>query len=180
MNKIIVLILGAFIMVNTNAAQKEVCAEIQAIGMIAKYESFRSDWYRCSANKRTIGYGFTDSVLTKEELKLTSMTRQQADRILGREVRTILRQIKPLIKAELTETQRAVCVSLVWNIGLPNFKNSTFLKRINEHASDAEIIAGLKMWNKIRQKNKDTGKMELVVCEGLVNRRAREARAWLA
>ena len=164
-------------------------AEVKAIAVIAKFEGFSSNWYSCSAGVRTIGYGFTASVLTDAEKKLTSMNRATADRILGREVRKIQKQVRALVTRELTVGQEVALISFVYNFGLPKFKSSTLLKRINDGSSD-EVIAkefGRWVYGGLYKKDKNgqsvldaNGKKIPVPLKGLVKRRAVEVSYWRA
>ena len=192
MKKVIALLLiGGFMMgCDTNAAlTSDQQAEVKAVAKIAQFEGFRSDWYACSAGVRTIGYGFTKSVLTEAEQKLTKMDRKTADRILGREVRKIQKQVKGIVKGELTVGQQVALISFVYNFGLPKFKSSTLLKRINDGSSD-EVIAkefGRWVYGGLYKKDKNgqfvldaNGKKIPVPLKGLVRRRAAEVSYWRA
>ncbi len=143
-------------------------AEVKAIGLIAKFEGFRSSWYSCSAGIRTIGYGFTSSVLTDDEKKLVSMDRRTSDRILGREVRKIQKEVRALVTRKLTVDQEVALISFVYNLGLPRFKSSTLLKRINDGSNNAVISAEFNRWVY------GGGK----VITGLKNRRKTEVKYW--
>ena len=164
-------------------------AEVKAISKIAQFEGFRSDWYTCSGGVRTIGYGFTKSVLTEAEQKLTSIDRKTADRILGREVRKIQKQVKGLVKRELTVGQQVALISFVYNFGITKFKSSTLLKRINDGSSDDVIVKEFNRWvyGGLYKKDKNgsyvlgkDGKKIPVPLKGLVSRRQKESAFWMA
>ena len=145
-------------------------AEVKAISLVAKLEGFRSNWYNCSAGVQTIGYGFTKSVLTKEEQALKSMDRKTADRILGREIRKIQKDVRKLVTRKMTVDQEVAVISFVYNLGLPKFKSSTLLKRINDGSSNAVVSAEFNRWVY------GGGK----VITGLKNRRKTEVKYWCA
>lgn len=169
--KVIALLLMGGIMGCSNDAKAltpEQQAEVKAIGLIAKFEGFRSSWYSCSAGVRTIGYGFTSSVLTDDEKKLVSMDRRTSDRILGREVRKIQKEVRALVTRKLTVDQEVALISFVYNLGLPKFKSSTLLKRINDGSNNAVISAEFNRWVY------GGGK----VITGLKNRRKTEVKYW--
>ena len=137
-------------------------AELLAISLIAKYEGFRATVYVCPGGKKTIGYGFTDSTLIAKG----TITRQEADRLLGKEVRTRLAKLRKMVTG-LTPKQEAAAVSLMYNIGETAFTNSTFLKKLK--AKDmTSARSEIKRWNKSNGK-------ELA---GLTKRRNAEA-AWI-
>lgn len=176
MKVIALLLMGGIIMGCTDEthaaaeltpAQK---AEVKAIAVIAKFEGFRSSWYSCSAGVRTIGYGFTKAVLTDAEHKLSKMDRRTADRILGREVRKIQEEVRALVTRKLTVDQEVALISFVYNLGLPKFKSSTLLKRINDGSNNAVISAEFNRWVY------GGGK----VITGLKNRRKTEIKYWCA
>lgn len=175
MNKFIKMILVAAIaMGGMTMEAKELTdaqkAEVKAIALVAKLEGYRSYWYSCSAGVQTIGYGFTKSVLTKDEQALKSMDRKTADRILGREIRKIQKDVRKLVTRKMTVDQEVAVISFVYNLGLPKFKSSTLLKRINDGSSNAVVSAEFNRWVY------GGGK----VITGLKNRRKTEVKYWCA
>lgn len=173
MKVIALLLMGGIFMGCSNDAKAltpEQQAEVKAIGLIAKFEGFRSSWYSCSAGIRTIGYGFTASVLTDAEKKFDSMDRKTADKILGREVRKIQADIRKVVTKKMTVNQEVAVISFVYNLGLPKFKSSTLLKRINDGSNNAVISAEFNRWVY------GGGK----VITGLKNRRKTEIKYWCA
>lgn len=75
--------------------------------------------YRGQEKKKTIGYGFVG-------MNRKSMTCQEATLIL----RSKLNEIRKVIKEEkisLSSTQQSALVSLIYNIGIPAFKDSRLL-----------------------------------------------------
>ena len=145
-------------------------AEMKAIALVAKLEGFRSNWYKCSAGVKTIGYGFTASVLTKDEQKLSKMDRKTADRILGREIRKIQKEVRQVVTKKMTVDQEVAVISFVYNLGMPAFKSSTLLKRINDGSSNAVVSAEFNRWVYAGGK----------VVTGLQNRRKTEVKYWCA
>ena len=175
MNKFIkVILVAAIAMGGMTMEAKELTdaqkAEVKAIALVAKLEGYRSYWYNCSAGVQTIGYGFTKSVLTKDEQALKSMDRKTADRILGREIRKIQKDVRKLVTRKMTVDQEVAVISFVYNLGLPKFKSSTLLKRINDGSDSAVVVAELKKWVYASGK----------VSKGLKNRRETESKYWLA
>ena len=160
---ITLLLIGGMVIMpaDVNAATNE-SAEALAIRMIAKYEGFRSYVYTCPGGKSTIGYGFT----RKELVDKGTITRQEADKELGKEVRKRLVVIRKHCKG-LTPKQEAAVCSFMYNVGETAFLKSTFLKKlkINDFVGAREEI---KKWNKSGGK----------VLAGLTKRRNAEA-AWI-
>ena len=140
-------------------------AEVKAIALIAKFEGFRSSAYICPGGKDTIGYGFTDPELIKKG----SITRQEADRLLGIKVRAEIAWLNKQGLPAMTPSQKAALVSWCYNLGHGNFLKSTMLKRIKE----GNWIAAQKECNKWVFSNG-------IRLGGLVNRRAAESAMFLA
>ena len=157
--------------------------EVKAIALVAELDGYRSYGYNCSAGVQTNGYGCTKAVLTK------SMDRKTADRILGREIRKIQKEIKTLVTRKLTVDQEVALISFVYNLGLPKFKSSTLLKRINDGSSNAIVSAEFNRWvyGGLYKKDKngqfvlDANEKKIPVpLKGLVKRRAAEVSYWCA
>ena len=145
---------------------------LKATQLIKECEGFRPTVYRCQAGKATIGYGFTDKNLVAKG----KMTKDEANNILNVKVLKAGRRIRQLVgkDIELTDGQLAALISLYFNIGEGNFKDSTILKVIKSGRM-ADAPAAIRMWVKYTDKksgNKLTSK-------GLVIRRAREIKLWL-
>ena len=174
MKKVLAIVVTAIAMIGGNMAEAALTpaqqAEVRAIALVAKLEGFNANWYNCSAGVRTIGYGFTKAVLTDAEQKLSKMDRKTADRILGREVRKIQKEIRSLVTRKLTVDQEVALISFVYNLGLPKFKSSTLLKRINDGSDNAVVSAEFNRWVY------GGGK----VIAGLKNRRKTEVKYWCA
>ena len=85
---------------------------------IKKYEGLRLDQYVCPAGKPTIGYGHQ----TKSR---RTITKKQAEELLKQDLAPIEEHINSL-GIMLTQNQFDVVCSFAFNVGLHNFKNSTF------------------------------------------------------
>ena len=145
---------------------------LKATQLIKEGEGFRSKVYKCQAGKATIGYGFTDKNLVAKG----SMTKDEANNILNVKVIKAGRRIRQLVGKDvvLSDGQLAALVSLYFNIGEGNFKNSTILKVVRSNQmSDAP--SAIRMW--VKYTDKESGNK--LTSKGLVMRRAREIRIWL-
>ena len=172
MNKFIIMLMGGLLMVatgcdvkaaQTKANQANSNPELLAISMIAKYEGFSDKVYTCPGGHKTIGYGFTDADLVKKG----TITRAEADKVLGKKVRAELAFLREHVKG-LTPKQEAACVSWIYNLGRGNFLNSTFLKKLKARDfKAAQIECNKWVYAKGTKLN------------GLVKRRAAEAK-WLS
>jgi lysozyme len=75
----------------------------------------------------TIGYGHTGSDITMG----ISWTQEQADLQLLNDATSAGNQIKKCLSIDLNDNQFSALISLVFNIGIGNFKSSTLLKALN-------------------------------------------------
>ena len=96
------------------------------IAVIKKFEGLRLKSYKCPAGAQTIGYGHTENVFADSEI-----SELMADQILRKDLQKFENSIKKLVKVPLSQCQFDALVSLVFNIGATNFKNSTLLKYLN-------------------------------------------------
>lgn len=148
--------------------------------LIKDFESFKAMPYFCQAGKKTIGYGHV--ILPKEDSddglkfngKLLPITEATALELLARDCATVELPINAL-NLGLSQSQFDAVVSLTFNIGLQNLKNSTLLKLLLKGSKSA-ASAQFAVWNKARVLNQKTGQRELTVLPGLVRRRAAEAK----
>ena len=135
---------------------------IQAVDLIKKWEGCKLEAYLDGGGVPTIGYGHTKGVKLGDKI-----TQQQADAWLDEEVPEYFFGILSVTHVGLNPNQLAALTSLVYNIGLNAYKNSTLLKLLNE----GKILEAS---NQFERWNKDNGQ----VVVGLTNRRADEKRVF--
>jgi lysozyme len=99
------------------------------LDLIKQHEAFRAEPYLCPARKLTIGYGHV--ILPGE--KFTSITSQQAEELLCKDVALTEICINKYVKAPLTQNQFDALASFIFNIGRRNFLTSTMLKELNAY-----------------------------------------------
>ena len=137
--------------------------------IIKSFEGFSETAYLCPANRWTIGFGSTwdikGNAVTGSHLPVT---RDEAGRLLAREVRHVESGINKLIQAELTENMFSATASLVYNIGTGNFQRSTLRMKLNRGHYEAAADEFPK-WRKAGGR----------ILKGLVRRRARERQLFL-
>jgi|TARA_R100001510_G_C7577670_1_gene151818 lysozyme len=119
--------------------------------------------YRCPAGKWTIGYGVTKGV--RSGMK---QTKAEAEKALLDELLEHSKAIYRHVNVPLTQHQFDSLTSFVYNLGEPNFKSSTLLKKLNKGLYD-EVPEQLMRWNKARVDGK------LTPLRGLTRRRSAEA-----
>lgn len=138
------------------------------IELIKKWEGVRLKAYRCSAGILTVGYGHTSAAGAPQVKEGMTITKQDAEDILGRDLVKYEAAVQKALTRSPTQNQFDACVSLCFNIGPGAFAGSTLVRRFN--AGDAAGAAdAFRMWNKAGGR----------VVQGLVNRREDERALFL-
>lgn len=128
------------------------------LDLIKQFEGLYLKAYRCPAGVPTIGYGHTAGVAMGQ-----TITQQQADDYLRRDVRQFERAVERQVSVPLTQGQFDALVSFAFNLGEGALAQSTLLRLLN--AGDyAGAAAQFDRWNKAGGR----------VLPGLVRRRAAE------
>lgn len=128
------------------------------LDLIKQFEGLYLKAYRCPAGVPTIGYGHTAGVAMGQ-----TITQQQADDYLRRDVRQFERAVSRLVTVPLTQGQFDALVSFAFNLGDGALAQSTMLRLLN--AGDyTGAAAQFDRWNKAGGR----------VLPGLVRRRAAE------
>lgn len=142
--------------------------KVRDLDHIKKWEQLRLKAYMPTPHdKWTIGWGHTATahrgmVITEEE----------AEKLLREDLAWVRKTIRDLVDVPLSQKQYDALAGLIFNIGRPNFANSTVLRHLN--ASDYEGAAdAMMMWTKQRQNG------VLVELRGLVRRRKEEKEMFL-
>ena len=115
------------------------------INLVKTFESFFSKAYRCPAGVTTIGYGTIKYSNGKNVQLGETITKEQAEIELNREIEEKWNGIKGLILVPLNVNQQDALVSFAYNCGVQAFKNSTLLKKINANQLD-EVPNQLMKW----------------------------------
>ncbi len=128
------------------------------LDLIKQFEGLYLNAYRCPAGVPTIGYGHTAGVAMGQ-----TITQQQADEYLRRDVRQFERAVSRLVRVPLTQGQFDALVSFAFNLGEGALAQSTLLRLLND-GDHAGAAAQFDRWNKAGGR----------VLPGLVRRRAAE------
>lgn len=134
----------------------------QGINFIKGWEKLRLKAYKDSGGKWTIGYGHTKDVCFKDKI-----TEQEAEQFLKDDLFTREFYINSL-SLGFKQNQYDAIVSLVFNIGIGAFGNSTILKKIKRNPNDLDIAGEFVRWHR------DDG-MEVL---GLLRRRIDESKIY--
>lgn len=151
-------------------------ASKNCIDLIKQFEGLRLSPYLDGAGIPTIGYGSTryeDSACV--DIDDPAISEQEADSLLLNDLNQSANYLQNIIKVNLTQKQTDAILSLVYNIGIGNFKNSTLRKYLNKNDLQSAGNQFL-VWNERRDKK--TGK--LVIDNGLVKRRNTERDLFLS
>lgn len=123
----------------------------------------------------TIGYGSTYNYDKKRKVMIgDKITQKKAVDWLKKETKTIVPQIKALIKVPIKQNQLDSLTSFVYNVGIGAFRRSTLLRLLNSRAPKEQVAAEFDRWNKGMVNG------QLQVLPGLVRRRSEEKALFLA
>lgn len=139
----------------------------RCIDLIKEFEGFSDRPYLCPAKRWTIGYGATfypNGTIVKETDP--QITREKATEMLSLMVDKFSVQVDRLIKVEIKQNQFDALVSLAYNIGIGNFRNSTLLRKLNLKENVPLLCAEINKWNRANGK----------IMAGLTRRRNAEAK----
>jgi lysozyme len=137
------------------------------------------DPYLCPAKVWTIGWGHAIYDVNGKQVKElvnkklayslypNGITIEEAEILLKDDVRKFTIGVINLVKTPLNNNQICALISLSFNIGIDNFKGSTLLRLINSN-NLKDVPFQFSVWRKSNGK----------VLEGLVKRRAAEAKLW--
>lgn len=135
--------------------------------LLKKFEGCRLKAYRCPAGICTIGYGHTSAAGEPEVHDGMTITQQQAEEILKRDLVKYETAVFSMVQQPLNQRQFDTLVDFAYNAGVGALKTSTLLKKVNAAQFDA-VPAELMKWTK------GGGK----VLPGLVRRRQAESAWW--
>ena len=137
-------------------------APAAALELVRRFEGCRLEAYKCPGGVWTIGFGTTRDVIPGMRI-----TREEAERLLLRDLTDAAERIRPLVAVELTENQWAALASFAHNCGVGAFERS-MLRDIVNRGELAAVPNELMRWVK-------SGRRTL---PGLVARRRAEGLLW--
>ena len=140
--------------------------------LLKKFEGCKLTAYRCPAGVCTIGYGHTASAGAPPVKDGMTITQQQADDILSRDLVKFETAVYNMVQQPLNQNQFDVLVDFAYNAGAGALKSSTLLKKVNA-GNFNEVPAELMKWTK----GKIPGK-GMQVLPGLLRRRQAESAWW--
>jgi len=136
--------------------------------LLKSFEGKKLAAYKCPAGIWTIGYGHTSAAGAPDVKAGMTITAEEADEILARDLGKFEEAVEKAISVKVTENQFSAMVSLCYNIGPGAFAKSSVVRHHNEGHHEQAAAAFL-MWNK-------AGGKEL---PGLTRRREAEKKLYL-
>lgn len=138
------------------------------IQFIKKEEGEKLTAYRDSCGIATIGTGHTGRVNGHPLFPGMTITREESEQLLLADIAQVEKAINEKVKVSLSQNQYDALCSLVFNIGIQAFNNSTCLKKLN--AKDYQGAAeAMLLWKRAGQH-----------VEALLSRRKREVELFLS
>ncbi len=137
-------------------------------GLIKAFEGFRAEAAPLANGSWVIGYGHTVSAR-----KGTLINKADAADLLKWDVKRLEAPLCDLIYAPLSQNQFDALISLVFNIGLENFKYSKALRRLNE-GCPVDAASGFDTWRRAQLAE------QVIVVDALVRRRTAEKALFLS
>lgn len=135
------------------------------INLIKKWEKFKPNAYLCPAGVPTLGYGSTMWTDGRKVRLGQTVTLQDAEKLMA----YFLANVIHFIPDNVNQNQFDALCSLIYNIGVSNFRKSTLLKMVKENPDNEDIRDEFMKWT-LHRKNG-----QLIQSKGLKNRRTEEA-----
>ena len=139
------------------------------LDLVKRFEGLYTDAYICPAGVPTIGYGHTGNVELGQ-----SITPQEAENILQKDMQKFSVAVENTIKVELNDNQFSALVSFAFNCGASSLRVSTLCRKLNTGDYDC-VPSELSRW--VKATDPSTGKKRSLA--GLVKRRAAEGELFL-
>ena len=112
------------------------------LDLVKRFEGLYTDAYICPAGVPTIGYGHTGNVELGQ-----SITPQEAEDILQKDMQKFSVAVENTIKVELNDNQFSALVSFAFNCGASSLRVSTLCRKLNTGDYDC-VPSELSRWVK--------------------------------
>lgn len=99
----------------------------KGIDLIKEFEGTVLKVYKDAVGLPTIGIGH----LIKKGEVFTTLTQQQAEELLAKDLKQFEEGVSTSVKVALTQNQFDALVSFAFNLGIGNLNSSTLLKKLN-------------------------------------------------
>lgn len=118
------------------------------LDVIKKHEGVRNEPYKDTRGIDTIGVGH---VLLPHESGTTYWSDEVIDKVLKSDLQKCANEIKRSVKVPLNQNQFDALCSLIFNIGVGAFRNSTLLKYLNKNEKPENISSAWLAWSKQKE-----------------------------
>lgn len=118
----------------------------KGIDLIKSFEGFRQKMYLDSAGLPTIGYGTLIDEDSEQWLKTATITKDEGERILVKEMSNMEARMAKIIKSNLSQNQYDALCSFCYNLGVSALRRSTLLILINTNPNDPVIRIEFCKW----------------------------------
>lgn len=119
------------------------------LAFIKSWEGFEPQAYQDVAGVWTIGYGHTEGFKDGRFGDGSIVAEEDAEALLRKDIASREKSAAQSITVELQQYEFDALVSIIYNIGVGNFRRSTLLHCLNQGDRDGAAEAFL-MWNKAR------------------------------
>lgn len=167
------ILLLFYFMNKKNNSGEQMGIQKSTLDFISREEGREHRSYKDIAGLDTTGVGH---LIKPDEKHLIGkiLSENEIDALLKKDLQDTLNSVMSNVKVKMTQNMFDAIMSLVFNIGGSNFKNSTVLKYINSSQPADKIIPAWRSWNKITK----NGKKEM--SDSLTKRRDRELNLYLS
>lgn len=124
----IALAIMLFSMIFSSVMAAECNLTVPSVELVKILEGFSEEPYLDESGVLTIGYGWTNGVESNHRLD-----REDAEKLLVIALGYVNAKVNSYVEPELTDNQCIALHSLVYNIGIDAFHNSTLLKKLNNN-----------------------------------------------
>jgi lysozyme len=114
--------------------------------IIEQFEGFEPKMYKDAVGLPTIGYGTLIDTKAEQWLKTATITKDQAEVLLRRELGMIERNLNLMLKKTIHQNQFDALVSFAYNLGIASLRTSTLLKKVNKNPADDTIRNEFMKW----------------------------------
>ena len=142
----------------------------KGIDLIESFEGFSAIMYYDAVGLPTIGYGTLIDSADEEWLKKATISREQAEALLRKELDSIEGKVSVMTQNKINQNQFDALASFCYNLGVNNLKSSTLLKKVVTDPKDPTIRNEFMKWVHAGGK----------VLKGLEKRRQAEADLYFA
>lgn len=157
------VVVGGVVLAKNRLTPHQIAAEgVSDVSLIKTWEGLRLEAYKDPGGVWTIGYGHTHTAYEGMVITL-----EEAERLLWVDISWVEEAIARNVVVPLTPNQYNALASWVFNLGEPNLRRSTLLRKLNNSDYDGAAEEFLR-WNKMNGKTLD----------GLTRRREAEVALW--